>query len=82
MLVFVVGKSDELPSEGEHDHFFPISSRPRFISRTALFRFFAPAVITLHDYGFRHKHNPQTRTRLFLCTMFSLNIDRSKFGGK
>ncbi len=54
--------------------------------RMALFRFFAPAAITLHDYGFRHKHNPgcfpQTRTRLFLCAMYSLNIDRSKFGGK
>jgi hypothetical protein len=26
--------------------------------RTALFRFFAPAAITLHDHGFLHKHNP------------------------
>jgi hypothetical protein len=53
---------------------------------TALFRFFRSGCVTLPDQGFLHKHNPgcfpQTRARLFLFAMFSLTIDRSKFGGK
>jgi len=64
-------------SEGEHDHvppshFFPILSRPGFIfPRRDLFRFFAPAAITV---SFTNASIP--------LPMFSLSAERSKFGDK